>query len=189
MGTTCCWQNRRATAHPCGVAQSSGMILGWLQIVCTPFSWRWISTGRINSKQPRSLSKSPVFMQKGRVRAGLSFIFSIMPVSLTVWKENFKSHTKSGFLGLSMMQSIAGAALLIQKELQNEKWRKHCVCSCLWQKHLPHAAQPKICQRLWLWPWKQWVWTRGLPWLCAAMPIHISWRSVCWFMMEALTNP
>lgn len=26
-----------------------------------------------------------------RWRAGLSFIFSIMPISLTLWKENFKS--------------------------------------------------------------------------------------------------
>lgn len=42
-----------------------------------------------HSKQLRNLSRSPIFIKKGRMRAGLSFTFSIMPISLTLQEDFF----------------------------------------------------------------------------------------------------
>lgn len=49
-----------------------------------------------HNKQPRSLLKSHVFMQKGRMRAGLSFIFSMMPNFFKTLERKFEKLHKTG---------------------------------------------------------------------------------------------
>lgn len=83
MGTTsCCW-SQRATAHPCGVARSSRVALGWLRDG-SGMAQGWLKDGsRMALVHPQLgsqcaagiLAKSPLSMQKGRVGAAFFIHF------------------------------------------------------------------------------------------------------------------